>query len=114
LLAHPAQLAEEYRRRLQPATRPKRTPLSTLEGQLSTRRQGVARLIDSYAEGLIDQGEFAPRVIRLRQRLARVEAQRQALADAAALHGELPLISGCLEDCAAKRHDGLDAADWAS
>jgi site-specific DNA recombinase len=112
LLAHPERLAEEYRRRLQPGTRTKRTPLSTVESQISKRRQGVARLIDSYAEGLIDQGEFEPRVTRLRQRLARLEEQRQALADEAALHGELQLIIGRLEDFAAKLHDGLGAADW--
>jgi len=114
LLAHPERLAEEYRRRLQPGTRTKRTPLSTVESQISKLRQGVARLIDSYAEGLIDKGEFEPRVTRLRQRLARLEEQRQALADEAALHGELQLIIGRLEDFAAKLHDGLGAADWAS
>jgi site-specific DNA recombinase len=114
LLAHPERLAEEYRRRLQPGTRTKRTPLSTVESQISKLRQGVARLIDSYAEGLIDKGEFEPRVTRLRQRLARVEEQRQALAEEAALHGELQLIIGRLEDFATKLHDGLETADWAS
>jgi len=114
LLAHPERLAEEYRRRLQPETRTKRTPLSTVEGQISKLRQGVARLIDSYAEGLIDKGEFAPRVTRLRQRLARLEEQRQALADEAALHGELQLIIGRLEDFAATLHDGLAATNWTS
>ena len=47
LLAHPERLAEEYRRRLQPETHAKRTPLATVEAQISTLRQGVARLIDS-------------------------------------------------------------------
>jgi len=114
LLTHPERLAEEYRRRLQPGTRTKRTPLSTVESQIRKLRQGVARLIDSYAEGLIDKGEFEPRVTRLRQRLARLEEQRQALADEAALQGELQLIIGRLEDFAAKLHDGLGAADWTS
>jgi len=114
LLAHPERLAEEYRRRLQPETRAQRTPLATVEAQISKLRQGVARLIDSYADGLIDKSEFEPRITRLRQRLARLEAQRQALADEAALHGELQLIIGRLEDFAAKLHDGLEAADWAS
>jgi site-specific DNA recombinase len=113
LLTHPERLAEEYRRRLQPETRAKRTPLATVEGQIGKLRQGVARLIDSSAEGLIDKQEFEPRITRLRQRLARVEEQRQALADEAALHGELQLIIGRLEDFAAKLHDGLEAADWA-
>src|SRR5215475_9146397 len=114
LLTHPERLAEEYRRRLQPETRTKRTPLTTVEGQIGKLRPGVARLIDSYAESLIDKSEFEPRITRLRQRLARLEAQRQALADEAALHGELQLIIGRLEDFAAKLHDGLEAADWAS
>jgi site-specific DNA recombinase len=114
LLTHPERLAEEYRRRLQPETRAKRTPLATIADQISKVRQGVARLIDSYAESLIDKSEFEPRITRLRQRLARLEEQRQALAEEAALHGELQLIIGRLEDFAAKLHDGLETADWAS
>jgi site-specific DNA recombinase len=114
LLTHPARLAEEYRRRLQPETRTKRTPLATIEDQISKGRQGVARLIDSYAESLIDKSEFEPRITRLRQRLARLEEQRQALADEAAVQGELQLIIGRLEDFAAKLHAGLETADWAS
>ena len=114
LLTHPERLAEEYRRRLQPETAAKRPPLATVEGQIGQLRQGVARLIDSYAEGLIDKGEFEPRVTRLRQRLARLEEQRQALEEEAALHGELQLIIGRLEDFATTLHDGLERADWTS
>ena len=88
LLAHPERLAEEYRRRLQPETGAKRPPLVTVEGQISQLRQGVARLIDSYADGLIDKHEFEPRIPRLRQRLARLEEQRQHLADEAAAYAE--------------------------
>ena len=114
LLAHPERLAEEYRRRLQPETRAKRPSLATVEAQIGKLRQGVARLIDSYAEGLIDKGEFEPRIPRLRQRLARLEEPRQGGADEAALQTELPLIIGRLEDCATKVHSGLEAADWTS
>ena len=114
LLAHPERLAEEYRRRLQPETGAKRPPLVTVEGQISPLRQGVARLIDSYADGLMDKHEFEPRMTRLRQRLARLEEQRQHLADAAASHAELQLIIGRLEDFATKVHESLEEADWAS
>jgi site-specific DNA recombinase len=114
LLAHPERLAEEYRRRLQPETHIKRPSLATVEGQMRQVRQGIARVIDRYAESLLDKHEFEPRITRLRQRLARLEEQRQALADEAALHGALQLIIGRLEACAAKLHDGLEAADWAS
>ena len=85
-----------------------------MAGQRSTLRPGVARWIDRYAEGRIDTRAFAPRVTRLRQRLARLEAPRQARADEAAVQGDVPLIIGRLEDCAATLRDGLEAADWAS
>src|SRR6266705_4489700 len=114
LLAHPERLAEEYRRRLQPETRPPRTPLAALEEQLGKLRQGVARVIDSYADGLIDKGEFEPRILRLRQRMARLEEQRQQLTEEATLQTELQLIIGRLEEFAAKVHGGLEEADWAS
>jgi site-specific DNA recombinase len=113
LLAHPERLAEEYRRRLQPETSTKRPPLATVESQISQLRQGVARLIDRYAEGLIEKYEFAPRLTRLRQRLARLDEQRRHLADEAASQAALQLIIGRLEDLAAKVHDGLEEADWA-
>ncbi len=114
LLAHPERLAEEYRRRLQPETRATRTSLATVEAQIGKLRHGVARLLDRYAESLIDKDEFEPRITRLRQRLARLEEQRQAGADEAALQTELQLIIGRLEDFATKVHSGLEAADWAS
>jgi site-specific DNA recombinase len=114
LLTHPQRLAEEDRRRLPPETRAKRTPLATSADQSSKGRQGVARLIDRYAESLIDKSEFAPRIPRLRQRLARREEQRQAWAEEAAWHGELQRIIGRLEDFATTLHDGLETADWAS
>ncbi len=74
----------------------------------------MARVIDSDADGLIDKGEFEPRILRLRQRMARLEEQRQQLAEEATLHTELQLIIGRLEDFAAKVHGGLEEADWAS
>src|SRR5262249_50898783 len=114
LLTHPERLAEEYRRPFQPGTRAKRTPPATGERPNRQPRPSVGRVIGSYAAGLIDQGGVEPRVTRLRQRLARLEEQRQALADEAAMQGELQLIIGRLEDFAAKLHAGLEAADWTS
>jgi len=114
LLAHPERLAEEYRRRLQPDTQTKRPPLALVEEQLGKLRQGLARLIDSYADGLLDKQEFEPRIIRLRQRLAHLDEQRQQLAEEAALHTELRLIIGRLEDFASKVHDRLGEVDWTS
>jgi site-specific DNA recombinase len=114
LLAHPERLAEEYRRRLQPQTPAQQQASTTLEAQVGKLRQGLARLIDSYADGLLDKHEFEPRITRVRQRIAHLEAQRQQLEDAETLQAELRLIIGCVEDFAAKVHDGLEDADWTS
>jgi site-specific DNA recombinase len=112
LLEHPDRLTEEYRRRLHPHAR--RHDLTTVEGQLGRLRQGLARLIDSYAEGLIETREFEPRITHLRQRVTTLEEQAHQLADEATLHTELPLIIGRLEDFAAQVKDGLEEADWTS
>jgi len=114
LLAHPERLADEYRRRLHAPGRAKRPEQPTLDAQIGKLRQGLARLIDSYAEGLIDKQEFEPRITRLRQRLTALEEQVQQLQDEAALHTELQLIMGRLEDFAAQGHGGLAVADWTS
>src|SRR5262249_34338608 len=92
LLAQPERLAEGYHRRLRATGQAKRQEQPTLDTQIGKLRQGLARLIDSYAEGLIDKQEFEPRITRLRQRLTALEEQAQQLQDEAALHTALQLI----------------------
>jgi site-specific DNA recombinase len=81
---------------------------------MGQRRQGLARLIDSYAEGLLAQQAFDPRITRLRQRLTALEEQAQQLRDATALQDEFRLIMGRLADCAIQVPHGLEGADWTS
>jgi site-specific DNA recombinase len=110
LLADTTRLEREYRQRLL-ATDP--TPelrgLETSQGRL---RQGIARLIDSYAEGTIDKTEFDPRITRLRARIAQLEAQMQQIQDQASLERELQVILTRLETFAERVKDGLESADW--
>jgi site-specific DNA recombinase len=75
-------------------------------------RRGLTRLIDSYAEGLIDKPEFEPRVTRMRERLQHLEEQLQRLKEEAEGEEELRLILGRLETFAAKVKDGLHEADF--
>jgi site-specific DNA recombinase len=113
LLSHPERLEQEYRRRL---LQEDQTPdeLSSLEARMGRLRQGIARLIDSYADGLIDKGEFEPRVARMRERLKQIEAQAQQIKDEASLERELTLILGRLDEFASRVKDGLHAADWST
>ena len=114
VLAHPERVAEEYQRRLQTPTAGTHQAQATLEAQLGKVRQGLARLIDRYAEGLWAKHEFEPRITRLRQRLTQLEEQRQQLIDVTALQTEIRLIVGRLEDFAAKMDAGLEDSDWLS
>ncbi len=111
LLEHPKRLEQEYRRRLVQEEKPP-DELSGLEARMGRLRQGIARLIDSYAQGLIDKGEFEPRMARMRERLKQIEEQAQQVKDEANLERELTLILGRLDEFASRVKTGLHEADW--
>ena len=112
LLAHPERLAQEFTRRLHTDGQGQRQERTALEHQVGKLRQGLARLIDSYAEGLIEKQEFEPRVTRLRQRITHVEAQCHQLAEAETLQRELQLIVGRVEEFATQVHQNLETLEW--
>ena len=68
-------------------------------------------MIDSDTDALIETHAFEPRLTRLRQRIAHVEAPRQQRAEAVALDTDVCLIMGRLEDFAAQVQEGLTEAD---
>jgi site-specific DNA recombinase len=111
LLQEPKRLEQEYQRRLQAPSKDQET-LTLLQAQSTKLRQGIARLIDSYTEGLIDKQEFEPRLSRLRQRLTELEAKAQQVQAETTRQAELRLVITRLEELAAKVSDGLAAADW--
>jgi site-specific DNA recombinase len=110
VLREPGRIAQEYQRRLE---QPEPIDVGGIETQLNRVRQGMARLIDRYADGLIDKAEFEPRLARLRERVARLETQMGELRAVATRHRELQLLIGRLEPFATQVHDGLANADWA-
>src|SRR4051794_17797022 len=79
LLQDPQRLAQEYQRRLQEPYRQENRAM--LEAQATKLKQGLSRLIDSYADGLIDKQEFQPRVERSKEKLRKLEQAMQALID---------------------------------
>ncbi len=110
LLEEPERLEQEYRQRLQPQEKPNEH--EGLESQLGKLRRGIARLIDSYADGLIDKQEFEPRVMRMRERMQHLEEQLQRLKEESEVEEELRLILGRLEIFATQVNDGLRQADF--
>jgi site-specific DNA recombinase len=113
LLEHPQRLEQEYRRRGQAPRRGSQWETAeSLRAQSHKLRQGIARLIDGYAEGVIAKEEFEPRITRMKQRVKALEDRLQQLADDAAQQRDLQLIIGQLEDFVAKVRGGLATADW--
>ena len=114
VLEAPDRIADEYRRRLNPDrnTALKPDEVGPIERQMAVLRRGIGRLIDSYAEGIIERAEFEPRIAGLRARLARLQEQWRAAVEAAETERELMLVIGRLEDFAAKVRQGLDGLDW--
>src|SRR5450432_1604467 len=113
LLEQPDRVAQEYRRRIAQARDGAKVPdeMLRLDRQISSLRRGVGRLIDSYAEGVIDKTEFEPRITGLKQRLSQLQERRQASLEAAEAERDLSLVVSQLEDFSAKVAQGLDALD---
>jgi site-specific DNA recombinase len=112
LLAPPERLAQEFHRRLHANGQKQPQERMVLEHQGVKLHQGVARLIDSYAEGLSEKQEFEPRLRRLRQRIAQIDAQCQQLAEEETLHHELQLLVGRLGELAAQVTHNLEELEW--
>jgi site-specific DNA recombinase len=109
VLQEPSRLADEYRRRL--LSTPSAQEREQVERQLRKLRGGIARLIDSYTDGLIDKTEFEPRLLRLRERVGQLEQQVQHLYEQEEVEREVRVIVGRVEQFAARVQTGLEHAD---
>ena len=82
-----------------------------LNHQITTMRRGIGRLIDSYAEGIIDKAEFEPRIAGLKQRLSQLQERHRAALETAESERDLSLVISRLEDFSAKVTKRLDDLD---
>jgi site-specific DNA recombinase len=115
LLKDPARVLEEYQRRLDAVqASPRRLELDVLERQVVKARRAIDRVIDGYAEGLIEKPEFEPRIAELRSRAARLEAEAEALRAAEEQARSLQLVISKLGLFATMVRDRLEAADWST
>ena len=112
VLEDPSRLQAEYQRRLRGT---EEGAGATAQRQLERERrrlaQGRNRLIDSYAEGLVEPTDFTPRITRLNARLAALETQLDAAGEAVVAERELRAVMGQLDEFAARMHGNLETAD---
>ena len=74
----------------------------------------MSRLIDAFGDGLLERGEFEPRLLKARERLARLEDEERLALGRGEEEESLRLVIGQLEGFARRVEEGLHAADWAS
>jgi site-specific DNA recombinase len=115
LLKDPSKVAAEYERR---ASEGDGQVDSIAREQLAERikrlKRAVARLIDAYQDGLLDRGEFEPRVRATRDRLAGLEAEWRSLSEREERERGLRLALQGLEEFAGRVESGPEVADWSA
>lgn len=112
-LERPERIEEEYKRRL---TVHKSGDVwespERMETLIQKVKRGIARLIDAYTEGLIEQSEFNPRIRRAKERLANLEAEFKQRSKKESDLNALQTVIGRFQEFAKKVKDSLHEADW--
>ncbi len=110
LLRNPKLLRKEYERRL--ATPGSSDGEQSLTKQIGHAQRTVNRLIDAYADGVVDREEFEPRLKQTRKRLLDFETKLEALQSRAHEQTVLREALECLDNFSDAIHLNLDQADW--
>jgi site-specific DNA recombinase len=110
LLSDPSRIRAEYDRRLTESSAP-----SPQQERWQARRQraqrSLARLIDAYAEGLLDKAEFEPRVRATRQRLNELDEEAKVMTERATREQRIKEVIHRLEQFAERVHHRLTSAE---
>ena len=111
LLRDPATLRHEFQRRLQQAEQPSVDELR-LARQIQSVQRSISRLIDVYADGLLEKSDFEPRIRQANQRLDRLQTEATQAAHDQMQRQELQQAVRQVEQFAQQVQQGLDEADW--
>jgi site-specific DNA recombinase len=113
LLRHPERLKNEYERRLDMMERNEKSGFDTsnLEKQRLQLEKGKSRLIDSYADGIIDKTDFEPKMQQLKNRLEQIDQQILESRQQGAVQSELFLVINRLEEFAGTVTEKLDTIE---
>jgi site-specific DNA recombinase len=86
--------------------------LETLRSQRTKLQHAVERLIDSFAEGLIEKDQFASRMARTKSRVADLDSRIKTYAGDVDQREYLRLATNRLRELAATVGPELGSADW--
>ena len=111
LLSEPQRLRQEFERRQRSSPSPEQAgTVAGLEGSLHQVRQSAGRLLDAYTAGFVDAKDFEPRMRRLKERQAKLEADLRTVTEQAQQEEELRVAFRHVEDFAAQMRAGLSTA----
>lgn len=109
ILQNPDWLEREYKRRL--ATGETNDAL-TMGSEQKKLRNTIARMIDGYADGMIEKREFEPRIKQARAKLSRIETQLQKAQETADAGRQLRLLIVQLGDFSSNILSNLQSLEF--
>jgi site-specific DNA recombinase len=109
ILQKPDCLEREYKRRL--AAGETHDGLK-MESEQKKLRNTIARMIDGYADGIIEKREFEPRIKQARAKLSRIESQLQKAQETADTGRQLRLLIVQLGDFSSNILSRLQSLDF--
>lgn len=113
LLAEPHRIEEEYKRRLNIGNEANDAPYQRrLQMQMSRVQRQISKLIDAYSDGLIEKGEFEPRIRDARAHLEKLQVETRTHEQLQAQLLEMRQVIGQLEAFAEQVRGKLGTADW--
>jgi site-specific DNA recombinase len=111
VLQNPKDLQREFERRLYGETEPD-INLGQIRKQVAALQRSISRLIDAYEDGLLEKGDFEPRIRQAKERLSRLQQEASAVEERATQRDELRLVLSQLDVFAEQVRAGLEQADW--
>jgi site-specific DNA recombinase len=112
LLQDPQRLQQEYERRCAQLPVGAAEAAASFTPQINKVKQGMARLIDAYADGLLSKSDLEPRLQRAKERLAQLEQAQDRQLQAEGREEELRLVYGHWQAFAQGVAEGLQEATW--
>lgn len=110
LLRHPKLLRQEYERRL--AVPQSSGSTAALQKQLAAAERSVNRLLDAFADGVLNRTELEPRLRRARDRVAKLQQDRTAFETDSREQAALRSALACLDEFTTSIGSHLESADW--
>ncbi len=110
-MSEPDRLRQEFERRQESPVSDQDAQSERLRVAITKVKQSISRLIDAYTAGLVEAGEFEPRIRRLKERLAKLDGELHQLAQQAKQDEELRLVFSGFEDFADQINESLTSAN---